>query len=76
MTVSLDRVPVDRISSKAREVRFGVTVLTLIAGLLYGLGWLLSKVFIVTWHTLVWSWTAIRLGWIEAQDARPTSSEG
>jgi hypothetical protein len=76
MTVSLDRVPVDRISSEAREVRFGVTVLTLIAAVLYGLGWVLGKAFVVTWHALVWSWTAIRLGWIEAQDARPASSEG
>lgn len=71
MTVSLDRVPVDRISSEAREVRFGMTVLTIIAGLLYGLGWLFGKVFIVTWHALVWSWTAIRLGWTEAQGISP-----
>ena len=62
-TELLDRVPVDRITEQAREVRPGRTILTLIAGLLFGLGWVLAKVFAVLWLCFTWSWAAVRVGW-------------
>jgi hypothetical protein len=62
----LARVPVDEITAQAREARPGRTALTLIAAVLFGLGWLVAKVFAVAWLALTWSWTAVRLGW-EAQ---------
>lgn len=69
-----ERVPVARISAEAREVRFGPAVLTLVASLLFGLGWLAAKVCTVVWTALTWSFAAVRIGWQEGV-ARQTAGE-
>lgn len=66
MTAVLDRVPVQRISMEAREVRFGRTVLTVIAALFYAIGWLVAKL----WLAVAWCGTAIKVGWQEARQPR------
>jgi hypothetical protein len=66
----LEQVPVSRITQEAREVRFGRTVLAVIAGLLYGLGWLTAKLFSVVWFALAWAGTAVKIGWVDARDGR------
>jgi hypothetical protein len=66
MTV-LDNVPVGRITAQAREVHFWRTVLTIIAGLLFGVGWLAYKTVAVTWLAGAWSAVAVREGWLEAR---------
>ena len=38
-TEILARVPVDEITAQAREVKPGRTVLTVVAAVLFGLGW-------------------------------------
>lgn len=63
----LDRIPVDRINTEARQIQFGRAVLTLLAGLLYVIGWTVAKVFAVIWLALTWSWTAVKLGWQEGR---------
>lgn len=68
----LDRVPVDQISDRAREVKFSRTVLTLLAGLIFGTFWLLSKAAAVAWLGLAWCVTAARLGWHEARGNQPS----
>lgn len=65
----LDRVPVDRITTEAREVRFLRTLLTLVAGVLWGVGWVAGKVLGGIWLALAWSATAVKVGWIEARNA-------
>ena len=62
-TTVLDRVPVDEITAQAREVRFWRTVLTVIAAVLFGLGWVTARVFAVAWLAASWSWVAVREGW-------------
>lgn len=62
-TTWLDRVPVDQITAQARAVRPGRTVLTVIAGALFGLGWVVAKVFAVAWLCVTWSWAAVGVGW-------------
>ena len=59
----LDRVPLDEITGQAREAKPGRTLLTVIAGALFGLGWLTARVFAVLWLALSWSWVAVREGW-------------
>ena len=59
----LDRVPLDQITQQARQVKFWRSVLTLIAGLLFGLGWVTAKGFGVTWFAAVWCGCAVREGW-------------
>lgn len=71
VTSFLDRVPVEEINTRAREVSFTRTLLALIAALLYGLGWIAAKIVMVTWIAAAWSGTAIKLGWIEARKGGP-----
>ena len=67
MSDVLDRVPVDRITVEARQVRFGVTVLRLLAGVLYGLGWVVAKAFGAVWFALAWCGVAVKIGWTDAR---------
>lgn len=69
MTV-LEHVPIDRITAEARQVNFRRFALTLLAGLLWLIGWTAGKALGGVWLALAWSVTAIRVGWAEA---RPTS---
>jgi hypothetical protein len=65
----LDRVPVQRITTEARQVHFRRTALTLLAGLFWLLGFGVAKAFGAAWFALAWVAVAIRAGWT---DARPT----
>jgi len=55
----LAKIPVDAITAQAREVRFWRTVLTVIAAVLFGLGWVTARVFAVAWLAASWSWVAV-----------------
>lgn len=63
MTHVLERVPVEAIMRQAREVRFARTVLALLAGLLFGLGWLAAKAVGLVWLACAWCAVAVREGW-------------
>ena len=63
MTTLADRVPVDSITQQAREVKFGRAVLTLIAAVLFGLGWVTARAFAIVWLAASWCWVAVREGW-------------
>jgi hypothetical protein len=63
--VRLDRL--DRITAEARDVEIGRAILTLIAAVLFAIGWVAAKVVGVVWLSLAWSATAVRLGWSEAR---------
>ena len=73
MTAVLDRVPVDRITDEARDVDFWRTVLTVFAAVLYGIGWLAAKTFVVLWRALVWAGVAVKVGWMDA--CKPKAAE-
>lgn len=63
----LERVPLDRITVEAQEVRPGRTLLLALAGLLYGIGWLTAKAFGLLWFAAVWTGTAVKVGWTDAR---------
>ena len=63
---AFDRVPVESITERAREVRFGHAFQTLIAAVLFGAFWLVAKLFITVWRSLAWMWTAGVFGWRHA----------
>jgi hypothetical protein len=67
----LERVPVDRITEQAREVRFWRSVLTLAAAFLFGLGWVTAKAFGLAWFAVVWAGCAVREGWREGRGVKP-----
>jgi hypothetical protein len=62
-----DDVLVERINVEAREVRFGRAILMLLAGLLYGVGWIAARTFGLIWLALAWSYTAMKVGWQEGR---------
>lgn len=79
MTTAQHQIRLDAINIKARQVRFGRTVLTVIAavlwavgyvshkgigGTLYGAGWFAGK---VVWPALVWVGLAVQVGWVDAR---------
>lgn len=70
MTITLERVPVDRITARARAASFPKVLVAVIAGLLFGLGWLAFKAFAVAWFALVWTAAAIAEGWLSAKAAQ------
>jgi hypothetical protein len=65
----LDRVPVDQIRAEARQVHLGRTLLTLIVGVFWLLGWLAGKVSL----GIGFCWAAVKIGWKEAHgvEVRP-----
>lgn len=80
MTALLERVPIDRITVEAREVDFRRTVLSAIAALLFGIGWLAAKtvgvmvgLLKVVWLGLCWAGVAVKLGWVDAR--KPKAAE-
>jgi hypothetical protein len=64
------RIPLDEISARAHQARPGRAVLTLVAGLLFGIGWLAYKAFAVAWLAIAWGGCAVTVGWQEARSAR------
>jgi hypothetical protein len=75
MTIALDRAA--RISAEARQVQVGKTLLALLAGVLYGIGWLagwvvtlLGVVFSALGRGLVWIGVAVKLGFNDARAGR------
>ena len=66
----LARVPVERIDEQARRVEFARTVLTILAGLFWLVGWLAGKSLGLIWLGLAWSAAAVRVGWSDARSPR------
>ena len=62
-----ERYHVDEITKQARDVKPGQVVLALIASVLFGLGWLIAKLFTLAFFCGAWSAVAIRTGWREAR---------
>ena len=59
MTAITERLSVEEITAQAREVRFGVTVLSGVAWVLIMFGRLLGYMWLIP----VWSFLAVRTGW-------------
>ena len=68
MTTLAERVPVDEITRQARDVHPGRALLTAIAAVLFAAGWVAAKTFAVLWLALVWSFTAVKVGWQEGHN--------
>jgi hypothetical protein len=69
LTTITERVPVDAITLRARQASPGRTALLVVAGLLFGVGWLAFKTFAVAWLAVAWCASAVIEGWQEARKA-------
>ena len=65
--VTIDAQALEQIAVKSRDIRFWRTVLTLLAGMLAGIGWITYQVFAVTWRALTWTYAAVKYGWDQAR---------
>lgn len=65
----LDRVPLDKITAEARAINFVRTLLTLIAGVLFTVGWVAAKICKAVWFVAAWTFAAVRVGWREARSS-------
>ncbi|SEF34383.1 hypothetical protein SAMN05421837_107354 [Amycolatopsis pretoriensis] len=63
----LDRVPTDRINARAKALSAGRVALTVVAAVLFGLGWLIAKALGGAWFVLAWCFAAIQVGWNDAR---------
>lgn len=70
MATVLERVPVDRITAEARDVDLGRALLTVVAAVLFAVGWLAGKVVGGLIAAVAWSLAAVKVGWVEARRTR------
>ena len=67
LTSLTERMPLDRIEARARQARPGRVLLTLIAAVLFGLGWLAFRACAGAWLALAWFGSAVIEGWQSAK---------
>jgi hypothetical protein len=77
VTAVLDRVPLERIGERAARARPGVVALTVVAAVLFGLGWAawrvcaaVRQVAVNVWRGAVWCGAAVAEGWVSARAAQ------
>lgn len=63
----VDRVPVGTITAEARAIPLSKLLLTLIAAVLFGVGWVVAKAFMGIAFVLAWCAAAMRVGWRDAR---------
>ena len=63
MTALTEQFSLEDLEAKAREVKPGRAVLTVIAAVLFGVGWVTARVFSVLWLGAMWCGVAVREGW-------------
>lgn len=73
MTTLLQQVPLEQIRTEAKTVRFLPTLLAFVTAILFGLGWIIGKVFTVLWLALAYSYTAGKLGFRAARAPKAES---
>lgn len=72
----LDRFPVEEITQEARDIHPGRTLLTWVAALLFGVGWVAYKTCAVLWLAAAWVFVAVRKGWRTAKVSHGPAGSG
>jgi hypothetical protein len=60
-------IPAERIGDESRQFQFWRAVLTVLAGLLFSVGWLAARTFAVLRLAVAWSAAAVKVGWQEGR---------
>jgi hypothetical protein len=69
----LERIPLDEITVQARQARPGRAALTVIAAVLFGLGWVACRALAGAWFVIAWCGAAVAEGWQSARRAGASS---
>jgi uncharacterized membrane protein YedE/YeeE len=70
LTSVTERIPLDRIDGRARHARPGRVLLTVVAAVLFGLGWLTYKTCALAWLAVAWCGSAVIEGWQTAKSGQ------
>jgi hypothetical protein len=70
VTTITQRMPLDEITRQARQVRFGRVLLTVLAAVFFGIGWLVARLFLA----VAWCAVAVRTGWQEGRHGGPAGT--
>jgi hypothetical protein len=70
VTSITQRIPLDEITVQARQVRFSRVLLTVLAALFFGIGWLAGRLFL----GVAWCAVAVRTGWQEGRYGGPAGT--
>jgi hypothetical protein len=73
---AFDGTFVDRVNAQAKDLEFWRTVLTVVAAVLYGLGWVIGWVFKGTWLVLSWCFAAAKVGFLDVHRGSPEPRRG
>lgn len=69
-TPILTRVPLDRINDRAMNAHPGRVLAAMVAGVLFGLGWLTARAASLIWFAALWCGCAVAEGWQEGRRGR------
>lgn len=69
-TFGLDDATMERIREEVRALTPLRSLLTLLAALLFSLGWLAARVLLTLWLGLAWAYAAVVVGWKSAAAGR------
>jgi hypothetical protein len=67
----VDRIPTQRIRAQATQVNLGRLLLTVIAGLLFAVGWAAGRTVTGVVLAVLWSAAAVKVGYREARPRDP-----
>ena len=75
----LDRVPVDEINKRFREISLGHILLTIVGAIVIAVAWCAAKVLLLAWF-LLWGWikwvaAAFMVGWDAAAKSTKLESK-
>lgn len=65
--VTLDTATVYDITTRAKEIHFGRTMLAVLATMFFVVGWLTARTFGVAWLAVAWVSVAVKVGWVEGR---------
>jgi len=75
MQTVIERVPLERINAEAQEINLAKTLLTVLAGVLWLIGWVAGKIIGTVVVAITWSLAAVKVGWADAR-SRPAAGGG
>jgi hypothetical protein len=72
----LERIDLERVATEAHQIDIGRTLLTLVVGFFWLLGWTAGKICIVLAAAITFAAAAIKVGWQDAHKPVATRRRG
>lgn len=76
MALTLGDTHLDRITARTRQASPARSAVAVIAGVLFGIGWIAARFLGALWFAIVWCAMAVSEGWREARVKRGPAGTG